>query len=170
MIAILREPMPFLFGQVVAPLHPLAGRQVVHEMIKRYALWSAETMARVCAWGRAGWDEADAALQALIRESINRGDQLPVALTAYMQETMLQPRLYPLVSGPKKSTNWLQDFVIFWMVAQVVARRGLKPTRRQTNRSSACAVVAEELVEAGLRQVGERAVEKVWLRLAPRHI
>jgi hypothetical protein len=170
LVARFREPYQgpddWLFTAGLSPLHPQAGHRMVRGMLKRYALYHPLNMTEVCAWARAGSDDADLALVELIAEFTERGEQLPLGLAAYNLE-LIHPRRPSRFRGRKKVTHVMQDMIIVTMIILVIERSGLKATRRQSTKPSACAIVARALEEAGVHRGGEKAIEKIWQRIAP---
>ena len=119
-------------------------------------------------WARAGDDVADEALRGLIRDLLSRGEPLPTELASYNMS---------LVSGSsdrrfrkKKAQKWyhnlLRDIFVAWTVAALLDRfgfTGMKSTGRSPHRKSACAIVAEAMVqEEFIDPCGTKDVERIW--------
>lgn len=154
------------FFQGYAPLAPAFGPALVRAQIKQWAQFHVLNMSEACSMARAGWDVADQAVRELIAEYTDRGDRLPTPLAAYNIEIL--SRLPPhRPKGQKKTAHVMQDIFIAVMVGELIGYHGLKPTRRQSSRPSACSVVAQALRERRVRAITEKNVERVWNRYWP---
>ena len=90
----------------------LALRKHIRE---RLAQGTIPTMQVIVA-ARAGHEEADRALRELAAEKLDRGELLPAALRAYVQEALLMPPVtYP--QGQNIVDNWTRDVGIAVLVA-----------------------------------------------------
>ena len=145
-------------------LNPTFGVLWLRQALKRIALVHPLNMMWVIDQARAGWDPADEALRELITEFLDRGEQMPTYLAAYNMELMRgHPRR---TRGPRREAYVFQDIIFAGLVAELVERFGLKPTRNSASaRVSACDVVADTINEAKIgRAVNYKAIEVLWFR------
>jgi hypothetical protein len=134
----------------------------------RHMLWQGVrhpvSRLQVIAMARAGDVDADAVLRTLMIEMQSRGETLPTELAAFNMEILHGGLHQP--PGPKRKEKILRDLSIALAVAAVCDRFDLSPTRNTASRGklsarrSACAIVADAL------NMGEKAVEAIWTRLA----
>ena len=156
-----------------APLDPRFGPAFVRRLLKQMALGHPLNMAQLTAVARAGGlaGEAARAVNELIAEFLEARQELPVALAAYVQEILgPRPPLPRHRHGKSKATNLMADISICILVTLLIEEFDLKPTRRPSARPaqpSACAIAAQALRDAGVRNFAERSVEKIWQNHAP---
>jgi hypothetical protein len=131
-------------------------RKHIREMVRQGTI---PTM-QVIAAARAGHQDADLALRELAVETLDRGEPLPTALGAYVQEALIRaPVTYP--PGRNLADTWLRDIGIAVLAILAAERWQLRATRnRATARPSACSVVAAGLERRGFK-IGERQVERI---------
>jgi hypothetical protein len=110
----------------------------------------------------AGWDDAHLALTQMITEYLHRGEKMPPFLATYAARVL--NRRAPGPVGPKPATHFVADLVICMLMAELITRFSLKPTRYSKRRPSAASITAQALAEAGLHRGTEAAIEKVWKR------
>jgi hypothetical protein len=129
-------------------LHSGAGEVFTLQVIKARAMSGALGMQLVIDLARAGWDEADAALCELYREFRHHHREPPPELVVYAMEALHRPP--PRRSrGRRKSRNALQDMMFAVLMAELVHKFALYPTRKTPkHRDSACDILALVVSEA----------------------
>jgi hypothetical protein len=163
LIAGLRNVDLFNTGRSV--FDPQAGPAFLQTMMKKIALMTPEGMLWIVDCARAGWNDADAALRQLILDFANRGEALPAFLATYAAE-IVAGRTARAPAGRAPVAYFVQDMFIVILIAELVARFGLKATRNVTARRhpSAASIVADAMAEAGLHRGAEKAINVVWGR------
>jgi hypothetical protein len=121
---------------------------------------------------RDGCQDAEIVLRELIADFINAGDPIPGALrdsaTRLVSGKAISDK--PGRERPKPAKYWERDGWLLYMVATLVKKYGLKPTRNAATGDlrpelhSACSLIAE--VAAGLKIAGlsEKNVSRIWDR------
>src|SRR5262245_47798687 len=71
------------FDPGYSAFHPEAGRILLRRMMRDFASCNTDAMLALINQARAGWDDADLAVRAIITEYLNRGETLPTSLAAY---------------------------------------------------------------------------------------
>lgn len=137
-----------LVGARMPPtLHRGAGETLARHCIKARAMSGVEGMMQMIEVARAGWDEADAALRELYVEFRHHRQEPPPELVAYAMEVL--PKPYRRSRGQRKSRNALQDVVFAILMAEVVHKFGLHPTRKSdAHRDSVCDILVMVIREA----------------------
>lgn len=148
------------------PIHvfdPAESRRWAIDHVKHLAadpLW----LEVVAYHAREGWDIAQEAMRELLIEYKQRHQTLPATLVGYdislTAGTIRRPR-----PGPKRADKFWRDCALCVIVARVVQKFGLTPTRnssRTSPRPTACAIVATAAF------MEEGTVEKVWQECDPR--
>jgi hypothetical protein len=144
-------------------LHPDVGEIFARQALKFKALSGALGMLWVIEFARAGWDEADLALRELAIELMHC-KQCPPMLEGYAMEALKTP--YRRKRGRRKSTNFVQDFMLAALMADLIQKFGLHPTRKtDAHRDSACDIVAVAVNEAKWlkRSFNYKAAERLWV-------
>jgi len=149
-----------------------AGYTFAVVMMKQYALFHVNNMLQVIAWARTGAADCEAAVLELANEFLNRGeldDHRALAVYVMEHNAGLHRR-----SGRSRVNHVMRNICLVGMVADLVERFGLKPTRSRHSRSSerptACKIVAQALKEEFSDpqfKLSERAIEGVWERFSP---
>jgi hypothetical protein len=144
--------------------HPDAEIIFGRRLMKEYALQSAQGADEVVYLAENGSVEADAALQEIITELVDRNESLGVVFGAY---EIRSRRHLPRPSGPPKAGNFVRDIAITLLVSALVDRFNLRPNLRTAARGpTASSVAAAALTEAGIASLGPKGVEKIWRRTA----
>jgi hypothetical protein len=136
-----------------------AGRKVLrHYIHERLRQGTIPTM-QIIAAAEAGHQDADLALRELAAEYIDHREEMPTALTNYVQRALLRPPVaYP--PGRNLADTWLRDVCVAVLVRLAVERWNLPATRnRASKRPSACYVVSRALTRFNIT---ERRVEKIY--------
>lgn len=154
------------------PLDPEAPRALLQWALKGLALSNPANLNEVCHLARNGLDDARTVLTEIIGEITSRGEPLPAVLVGYNLDAH-QGHLGPKRSGRRKASNVLQNIASTVLVALLMERFGLRPTRHPLRKKagagpSACSIVADALSDAHLHRGGERAVMEVWRKWSPR--
>jgi hypothetical protein len=147
--------------RVAAALTSEASRLVLRNHIRAMLRESTIQTMQVIAAARAGHQDADIALRELAIETLDRGEPLPTALGAYVQEALLRaPVTYP--PGRNIADTWLRDVAIAVLVMLAVDRWHLPTTRNEATKSpSACSLVAVALHRRGFK-IGEYQVGRIF--------
>jgi hypothetical protein len=151
-----------LVGGGLPILHPGTGEIFARRVMQLKALSGALGMLWVIEHARAGWDEADAALRELATELMHR-KRCPVMLEAYAQEVLTKS--YRRKRGRRKSTNLVQDVMFAALMADLVRKFGLYPTRKtDAHRDSAGDILVMAVREARWlrRKFDYKAAERLW--------
>jgi hypothetical protein len=163
-IAIMRDGAFFDVG--FGAFHPDAGRVLLRRIMGDVASLNGGALLQLIDFARAGWDDAHLTLTQMITEYLHRGETLPPFLATYNAEVLNRRVSGPV--GPKPATQFVADLVICMLMAELITRFGLKPTRYSKRRPSAASITAQALAEAGLHRGAESAIEKVWKRWGAR--
>jgi hypothetical protein len=119
-------------------LHRNAGEIFARKVIQLRAMSDAAGMKAMIDLARV-YDEAEGALRDLAQELMNR-NQCPVLLKAYAIEIL--PKPYQRKKGRRKSKNLVQDLMFASLVADLVHKFGMHPTRRTyAEHNSACDIL-----------------------------
>jgi hypothetical protein len=144
-------------------LDPETGENFALQVLKLRALSGAGGLLLIIELARAGYDEADLALRQLAQELMHR-KQCPVMLEAYAQEVL--PKPWRRKQGRRKSTNLLQDVMFASLMADLVHKFGVRPTRRRDPRHdhSACDILVMAVSEAKSlkRSFNYKDAERLW--------
>jgi hypothetical protein len=152
----------------LAPLHPDTGHVFFRRMLKLYAASDEKAMLVVLDIAYAGIDDARQELIELILEYSNARLLAPALLEEF-HTRMMMGKMPPLLRGGSKADYILQDIAIVVLIAELVERFGLRPTRHKAAQRRPCAagIVATALGKAGVRSVTEGNLIKLWDRLSP---
>jgi hypothetical protein len=143
-------------------LHQDAGEIFARRVLQLKALSGALGMLCVIEFARAGWDEADLALRELAMELMHR-KQCPPMLEAYAMEALKTP--YRRKRGRRKSTNLVQDVMLTALMADLVRKFSLHPTRKtDAHRDSACDILVVAVKQAKWlkRSFDYKDAERLW--------
>jgi hypothetical protein len=102
------------------------------------------------------------ALSELVAEYKHHHQRLPLELDNYATEALFKRHRR---RGRRKSRNVLQDMIFAAMMAEMVHKFGLHPTRKiETHRDSACDILAVAVREAKWlkRSFNYKAAERLW--------
>ena len=160
--AIARLRSGSFFDEGLEAFHPDAGRVFLRRIMGDAANLNGGTLLQLIDFARAGWDDADTVLREVIVEYHHRGEMLPPFLATYASGIISGRVRGP--DGPKPATHFVADLVIVMIMADLIGRFSLKPTRYSRRRPSAASITAQALAEAGLSRGSEAAIEKVWKR------
>jgi hypothetical protein len=138
------------------------NRRAFVDIIKALAELHPLNMIATVAEAHAGWDIADEALREIFAEHVERRQEIPTSLAAYMQKVALGYR--PKIASTQRSHRWLRNIAIAHAIDVLVSRYGL-PARGY--KGSACAVVAKAMRGQGGQILTAKAVEKVWKDYEP---
>jgi hypothetical protein len=111
-------------------------------LMKLAAMSHTDNMMVTVAEARAGWDLAHEALTELIREHIDRHQDMGTYLGSYAMDVAKgwKPKYLP---GRKKAEFVLRDLIIHSLVQQVVKKFGVNEFRNETSsKPCGCSVVA----------------------------
>jgi hypothetical protein len=158
-----RENPLRLYGVPVHVLDPIESRRHAIIYLKRQALSDTAWMIEIVRYAREGWDLAQGAMHELINEFENHFQPLPGYLAAYSID-LREGNLSNRISGPKRVDKLFRDWALCVIVARVIQKFGLKPTRNRAypHQPCACAIVAEAVF------MSERRIEKIWQKCDPR--
>jgi hypothetical protein len=149
-------------------LDPAAGRRLARRLLQHCALLNAGSMLSIVELA-AVWEEADMAMRELIQEFHNRGEALPAYLAHY-NDKILAGFVPSRQRGPKKVGQFVQNFILAFVILELREKFGIRPTRSRDGyklRASGCSIVAAAAAEAGLSRGAEAAFEKIWQHYAP---
>jgi hypothetical protein len=97
-------------------------------------------------------------------ELILRGTPLPPTARSLAAQIIAGTWARKKKRGKPLQDHLVRDYFISLQLRTLVEEYGLTPTRNreQKTKRSACSIVHEALIEAGVHMLSERAVEKIW--------
>src|SRR5262245_18197890 len=126
-------------GLGCAPAHLEAGQRLVRRLMTIGSYYDSSFMFALVECALAGWDDAIAVVNDLIREHHNYFQPLP-AFLAYYDEKIRAGYRVRRPRGPKRTTNFMLDVVIVALVMDTLVL-GLRQYRHQLGRGGAQAPV-----------------------------
>jgi hypothetical protein len=147
--------------------HPDSEITYGHVLMKAFALAHPFGADEIVYFAEHGSTQADLALRAIIAERTDRNEPLGAVLGAYNIRLLNPGRRRP---GPARAANFLRDVGISELIAALVARFKLRPTRNTATRGpSASSVAAQALNGAGIISLSPKGIEHIWRRYLPAH-
>jgi hypothetical protein len=146
--------------------------EAAHRMVRRMTAVMAEehprNAARLVDLALAGAEDVHQGLLDLIAEKNAAHVPLPAALATYA--TIINDRGPPVPRRPscRPRDEFLANFVICCLLIAIQRRFPLLKFRRSSRRKlSACSIVADVLIEAGIGRGSEEAIRMIWERYGP---
>jgi hypothetical protein len=139
------------------------SERVCRLMLAQWALRDAANLMDAVQFARAGFELWEDVLRNLLLEykNQNRTEQMPTYLRAYDME-LTRGASYSRRSGRHRADQLLRNLVLAVIIAMVIERFELRPTRNiASSRPSACSVVARALELEGMA-MSEPAVVQIW--------
>ncbi len=110
------------------------------------------------------YTDVDAALREYVIEMLDRHEQLPVSLTAYVQHTLAGTT--PRGRGRDMVDSLMRNIGICCLIFKTHVHFGVPLTRnreyRRSGRPSACSLVTEALIQGKRFPLTEKTVQDIW--------
>jgi hypothetical protein len=153
------------------PFDAAVASAAVRQMLKAIADSNERNAAHIVRLANVGSEDADEALRDLISERNARREPLGMALGTYVNMIGGSPHREP--RGAPVS-NFLANFVIVMMLLGLKHQFPMLRLRRsqgarpgKARRPSACSIVSNVLIEAGLNRGGEESIRRIWEHYGP---